>query len=666
MQTSVPSWFGRCRKRRSVFIRILLFGAPLALALSFLLHESPGHHAGFRIDIDRGRAVAAAHSTAARLGLDTRGWAAHVRAHVNSDMVEYFRRRPVLQTVPARRYAGEIGAAVMLTSPGGGTYLNITFAADGTELGYRLSGTDLKPAPPLAEDAMLALAAIEMRAVFKGFDPERLGTPEVSVNESGVEGVRRVTFRPLAPNAPEVDFTVNLDFLGNRIIAREVQAEAAEPFTMRFLRQSRALSTYGNTYRLSLALIFSLYAAYRFSRRMADREAPVKRAIILTAVIPVCGTFIYFLEPALSFPELKPEHFTAAGMAIGLLSRLPGFFIMGIVMGMGYGGGEGSIRETFPGKLASLDAMLRGRIFSANVGQAVITGAAIGCWLVLLYHLLLPVTGNPVSTSILMNTSIALASFPWLLYFLQAVLIALFSGSVCLLVPLLVYRRWAARPAALFLLLLLTAFSMGGWSEPHTPDAPDFWLRALLAALPLAAAFFIWDYLASLVAFTTVALLAPLADMLDRMPAWREVLPTAGGLAAVTLVPMLIAAIRGRLYTEKELLPRYARVQAERLALQAELSAAREAQLRLLPSSLPSVPGLSLAASCTPAREVGGDFYDFIEMEDGSLCVIVAEGGNDGLASALTIALAKGYLLFEAEGCRDVHQTLAGLERALG
>ena len=122
----------------------------------------------------------------------------------------------------------------------------------------------------------------------------------------------------------------------------------------------------------------------------------------------------------------------------------------------------------------------------------------------------------------------------------------------------------------------------------------------------------------------------------------------------------------GGLYAEKELLPNYARVQAERLSLQAELSAAREAQLRLLPATLPDVAGLTLAASCTPAREVGGDFYDFIQLDDGCICVIVAEGGNDGLASALTIALAKGFLLFEANACRDVHHTLARLERALG
>ncbi len=667
MQPSAPSWFGHCTRRRKVFLRTLLFGAPLALALSFLIHEHPSHQSAFRIDIDRQQAIAAARRTAARLGLDSRSWSAQVRTHINGDMVEYFRRRPISQQLPARRLAGELGADVMLTAPGGGTYLNITFAADGTEIGYRIAGRDLKPARPLAEDELVVLATLEMRSLFKGLDEENLGTPEVSVNENaGVEGVRRVSFRPVAPDAPEVDFTVNFDFLGNRIIAREIRADAAEPFTMRFLRRSRALSTYGNVFRLSLAFILSLYAAYRFSRRIADREAPVLRAITLSIVIPIFGTLIYFMDPALSNAELKPEFFTAAGLAVGLLSRLPGFFIQGIFMGMGYGGGEGSIRETFPGKLASLDVLLKGRVFSANAGQALITGTAIGCWLVLFHHLLLPLTGNPVTTSILINTSIALSNAPWLMYFLQSALIALFSGSVCLLVPLLIYRRWAPRPFLLFTLLLLTAMLIGVWNEPHTPDSPDFWLRSLLAALALSASFFIWDFLSALVALASLSVLAPLADMLDRMPAWHQVLPVAGALAAATLLPMLIAALRGQFYTEKELLPRYARVQAERLALQAELSAAREAQLRLLPSALPEAPGLSLAASCTPAREVGGDFYDFIELEDGCLGIVVAEGGNDGLASALTIALAKGFLLFEAGGCRDVHQTLAGLERALG
>jgi serine phosphatase RsbU (regulator of sigma subunit) len=667
MQSPVPSWFHPRSTNQALFLRLLLFGAPLALALSFLLHETPGHHAAFHIPIDRQKVIRAAHQTASRLHLDTRGWSEHVSTHANPDMVDYFRLKPLPQSLRARSFAGELGANVMLSEPGGGTHLNVTFAADGTELAYRIGGKDLRPAEPLAEDEMLALATLELQSLVSELSMEALGAAEISVSEAaGVAGVRRVTFRPFSPDAPDIEYSVSLDFLGPRIIAREIRAEASEMFTGRFLRQSRSLRAYGNLLRTALLIAFCLYAGLNFSRRIADREAPVLRAIALTAVAPAFGVVLYLSDPALFAGALKPESFTAAGLIAGLLGRLFNLSLQGMFMGIGYGGAESYLREAFPGKLVSLDAVLKGRIFSANAGQAVITGAAIGCWLVLAYHLLLPLTGNPVNSTILVNTTIALSKHPWSLFFLKSVVVTLFVGSISLLVPLLIFRRLAHRPLAMALALLATALLIGTMDEPSAPDAPDFWLRSFITALTLIGAFFFWDFLAALTAWTTLSLLAPLADMLDRMPAWHSALPFAVAAAGGTLLPMLVAAIRGRRYEEKELLPRYARVQAERLSLQAELSAAREAQLRLLPAVLPEVAGLSLAASCTPAREVGGDFYDFIQLDDGSLGIIVAEGGNDGLASALTIALAKGFLLFESAAFHDLSKTLCDLENALG
>jgi hypothetical protein len=70
MQSSVPSWFQPSTRKQAILLQILLFGAPLALAASFLLHENPGHHASFHIPLDRGKAIAAAHQTATRVGLD--------------------------------------------------------------------------------------------------------------------------------------------------------------------------------------------------------------------------------------------------------------------------------------------------------------------------------------------------------------------------------------------------------------------------------------------------------------------------------------------------------------------------------------------------------------------------------------------------------------------
>jgi sigma-B regulation protein RsbU (phosphoserine phosphatase) len=126
--------------------------------------------------------------------------------------------------------------------------------------------------------------------------------------------------------------------------------------------------------------------------------------------------------------------------------------------------------------------------------------------------------------------------------------------------------------------------------------------------------------------------------------AYYQVLPVAAFFLAV----QLYCAWRGRVYREEEVHPRYARNLAERLSLTAEIGAARLAQLRLLPDAPPRITGLAIAGSCVPAREVGGDFFDYYALDDHRLGVFLAEGGNRQLGSAMTIALAKGFLMYTA------------------
>jgi len=51
-----------------------------------------------------------------------------------------------------------------------------------------------------------------------------------------------------------------------------------------------------------------------------------------------------------------------------------------------------------------------------------------------------------------------------------------------------------------------------------------------------------------------------------------------------------------------------------------------------------------------PAHEVGGDFFDFFELEQGKLGILIAEGNGNGLGAALTIAYAKGFLMPKIKG----------------
>ena len=74
--------------------------------------------------------------------------------------------------------------------------------------------------------------------------------------------------------------------------------------------------------------------------------------------------------------------------------------------------------------------------------------------------------------------------------------------------------------------------------------------------------------------------------------------------------------------------------QAERL-LAKELEQAAEIQRGLLPSSAPEIPGLDLAGSSIPCKEVGGDYYDFLPLPDGRIAVVVADVAGKGMPASL-------------------------------
>jgi serine phosphatase RsbU (regulator of sigma subunit) len=76
----------------------------------------------------------------------------------------------------------------------------------------------------------------------------------------------------------------------------------------------------------------------------------------------------------------------------------------------------------------------------------------------------------------------------------------------------------------------------------------------------------------------------------------------------------------------------------ERQRIEQELRIARLIQQTLLPKSLPGLPGYDVAAYYQPAREVGGDFYDFFELEDGRVGVVVGDATGKGMPAALVVA----------------------------
>lgn len=82
--------------------------------------------------------------------------------------------------------------------------------------------------------------------------------------------------------------------------------------------------------------------------------------------------------------------------------------------------------------------------------------------------------------------------------------------------------------------------------------------------------------------------------------------------------------------------------QLEKERLSRELDIAREVQSKLLPQRLPRVRGLTIAASSISAHEVGGDYYDFLQLDENRLAFIIGDVSGKGTSAAFYMAELQG------------------------
>jgi sigma-B regulation protein RsbU (phosphoserine phosphatase) len=132
---------------------------------------------------------------------------------------------------------------------------------------------------------------------------------------------------------------------------------------------------------------------------------------------------------------------------------------------------------------------------------------------------------------------------------------------------------------------------------------------------------------------------------------------TAGDGKLLTAVAEQIAAIINNTILHQQVLAR------ERM--QRELEIAAEIQTSLLPHGLPEVPGVEFAVASLPATEVGGDFYDFIHLDEEYLGIVVGDVAGKGVPAAMLTSLARTILRVEAGYGHSPQRVIAQTNRAL-
>ncbi len=111
---------------------------------------------------------------------------------------------------------------------------------------------------------------------------------------------------------------------------------------------------------------------------------------------------------------------------------------------------------------------------------------------------------------------------------------------------------------------------------------------------------------------------------------------------------MLATTFNGMIVRLKEYMEAVARSAADKQRLESELEVARDIQLGMLPQQI-DCPGYDITGMMVPAKEVGGDFYDFFMLNDQKLCFVVADVSGKGVGAALFMTVAKMVLKTAAQ-----------------
>ena len=101
------------------------------------------------------------------------------------------------------------------------------------------------------------------------------------------------------------------------------------------------------------------------------------------------------------------------------------------------------------------------------------------------------------------------------------------------------------------------------------------------------------------------------------------------------------------------------------VALQNELSVANKMQQSILPTSFPTGRGFEIFGSMKPARDVGGDFFDVLSLEDGRIGLVVADVSDKGVPAALFMMSSRTLLKGAAIGLDAPGKVLSEVNQLL-
>lgn len=388
---------------------------------------------------------------------------------------------------------------------------------------------------------------------------------------------------------------------------------------------------------LFIWLLAQLYI--RIKLRVIDTKSAILLAVLAGFFIPIISLieWIYTNMNSIESPDFLSFFFQLLSMGFSAAFLSTGFFIITAV-------GDSLIRQHWIEKIRSLDLIRIGHMFNIPVGIAFIRSVSVAFIFAYLFSLLLLVLpGSYISLEDTFRSDTT-----YLAPVVEIVIILFTSFAVIQTVFMIVIGRLSDRTQKTAVMGITGGiiFSlMGPLQLGFGPVVFEFILM-FAAGFGFGILFAKTDALTTFLSLFLFVMIVVTADgwVLSNSPD-ATIFYYALLIIAAFLVVGYIGVYRGGSIRE---LPRYVPDYVDELAqeerIKQELQIARGVQESFLPVRTPRIQKLDLAGICIPAYETGGDYYDFISINDDKLAVAIGDVSGKGIQAAFYMTFIKGVL----------------------
>jgi sigma-B regulation protein RsbU (phosphoserine phosphatase) len=654
--------------RQALILLLIAITGYASLSLLFP-RTHPASKVGYRID--RTSAIELARAKAVQVGVDARGWRAGVETETQSNSISYLKSQPRAEFIPL---LPPIIAQVKLNDPATKRQFAADISSEGRIIEYTISnlaapGTKITPAP---NETVRKVAEDALREITGDLYPQFVLKPISAVNSEN----QRLIWEMEVAGETRVKLAATVDVVGESVKRVSIEPSFSRAFTDEISRKRGPLSSISIGFPIIVALSL-LLAIIFYVRHIVQKEIRHRSTLIFMAVIFVMATIwgingeifedIYTdFTAAAPFKSVMLGAFFALLLTslINLLFISPFFFFFA----SGY-----PYSSRFPkNPINSIELLVRGRFRARQIGRSLTAGMALG-WIFPILPLAIIASGLIANVELRADaiSDEFNARWPLLTPPTVATIVTLYLIFTLLVFIYPLLRTLLHRPLLVRALIFL--IGVGCLVITTTFRAP---VRAAVISAIISMAVIEWLLLRFDLLTILTALIA--GDFALKVCAYAAQ-PSAGlqasawrgwEMLAVIILVAAVIAVKGDELTADEANLVWATDEqranrGDRERLKAEFDVARRAQQQMLPAAPPSRPGIEIAAICRPAREVGGDLYDFLDLPDGRLGVVVADVSGKGVPASLYMTLTKGLLASVSETTSDPGSILREVNRHL-